>query len=80
MDKGISGTAELSVLTVKWENLGRGRELWDAIPGWPRGKNGALTNSNTGVAGLCRANLSQRLAGTVCSLKSEDSSVTLLGS
>lgn len=42
-DKGISGTAELSALTAetKWEGLGRGRCLWDDIPGWMRGKNGA---------------------------------------
>lgn len=45
MDKGISGTAELSALTAEteWEGLGRGRGLWDDIPGWMRGKNGATS-------------------------------------
>lgn len=45
MDKGISGTAELSTLTArtKWEGLGRGMVLWDDILGWMRGKNGATS-------------------------------------
>lgn len=45
MDKGISGTAELSVLiaNTKLEGVGRGRGLWDDIPGWMRGKNGATS-------------------------------------
>lgn len=45
MDKGISGTAELSVLiaNTKLEGVGRGRGLWDDIPGWMRGKNGAAS-------------------------------------
>lgn len=45
MDKGISGTAELSVLiaNTKSEGIGRGRGLWDDILGWMRGKNGATS-------------------------------------